>query len=166
MTNDARYLKVEIQLDSLTQSARGAVFGEISVALDNSHFPEQKWNDFIVVVLGWWSGSCVALLRGAQQQEELWFMDGPFLMNMERAPDDLWRVRFLQLRAGPVPSLVRKESVPGLPDGVCIRPLSFVRSLTSSGYTVLHECARRGWATPDVEQLKRENSALRSLCGL
>jgi hypothetical protein len=164
MTNDARDLKVEVHLDSLTQSAKGAVFGEVSVAVDNDHFPEQEWNDFIVVVLGWWSGRCAALLRGAQQ-EELWFMDGPLLMNMGRLPDDLWSVHFLQLRAAPGPSMVRIAPFPGMPDGVCIHPLSFVRSLTNSGYAVLQECARRGWATPEVDRLKRENSALRSLCG-
>jgi hypothetical protein len=94
MTNDAHDLKVEIRLDSLTQSARGAVFGEVAFAIDRSYFPEQKWNDFIVVVLGWWSGKCAALLRGAPQ-DELWFMDGPFLVNVAAFPDDLWSVRFL-----------------------------------------------------------------------
>jgi hypothetical protein len=92
-------------------------------------------------------------------------MDGPLLMNMERLPDDLWSVHFLQLRAAPGPSMVRMEPSPGMPDGVCIQPLSFVRSLTDSGYAVLQECARRGWATTEVDQLKRANSALRSLCG-
>jgi hypothetical protein len=160
-----RNMHVDVSLDSLTQSTRGAIFGEVSVRVDGREFPGPRWNDFVVIVLGWWSEKCAALLRGASCEEFL-FMDGPFLFTVEAISQHVWSVRFLQLRGTADPTMVESGAVPGLPDSFPIRPLTLARSLAITAGAVFHECARRGWTTTEVDQLHRENNVLRSLLGM
>lgn len=152
---------VEVNLGSLTQSARGAVSGVIFVDTGAAQFPERQWNDFVVVVLGWWCAACTSLLGGASEVE-LWFMDGPFLLQLEVATVDMWTARFLRMHSTESLDVVTRP-VLGLADGLRIRPATFVGSVVTASRAVLAECARRGWTTPDIDELNRKRGVLESL---
>jgi len=159
-------VQVTVALESLTQSARGAIFGEIAVQVVEKRFPGPGWNDFVVVVLGWWSEQCTGLLRGSNHQAELAFMDGPFFMNVEVASSSSWTIQFLRRRASSGPAMTESQPVAGLPTELRVAPLEFSRSLVLQGGEVLHECSQRGWETAELDSLGRENDSLRSLLGI
>jgi hypothetical protein len=76
----------------------GKIVGEIFVTGEEIHFPERGWNDFPVIVLGWWltalqrppTGLGVQIFR---------FMDGPyeFVVRSESV-----RIKFDFLRQGAI----------------------------------------------------------------
>jgi hypothetical protein len=155
-------VRVNVRAESLTLSRRGAIFGEIFITLNAHNFPDGRWNDFIVVVLGWWCEQCANLLRG-RLQAELWFMDGPFFVQLQRTEDEVWAIRFLRHRAVASPGMVETEPVSGLADPVAISSQTFVGSVVRASEVILNECARRGWTRPEIDDLKREWSNLRLL---
>jgi len=154
-------VNVAVNTESLKQSERGAILGEIFVNVGQDQFPESNWNDFVVVVLTWWCTECAALLRGTSQAE-LSFMDGPFFLDLQALSKDEWSVRFLRHRYAASPTMVESVPASGLPDGLRIRPGTFVSSVASTSDVVLTECGLRGWITPEVDELKRGLELLRS----
>jgi hypothetical protein len=157
---------VTVALESLTQSPGGAIFGEIAVRVAEKQFPGPGWNDFIVVVLGWWSEQCTGLLRGSNHAAELRFMDGPFFMILEVTSSRSWTVQFLCRRAVSGPAMTESQPAPGLPNNLQVAPLAFSRSLALRGREVLHECSQHSWEAPEVDSLTRENDALRAQLGM
>jgi hypothetical protein len=71
-------IDVDIVTDRATVSkgASGAITGVVAIRLGEVCFPEGRWNDFIVVVLGWWARQAAALRAG--DPARLVFMDGPY----------------------------------------------------------------------------------------
>lgn len=65
-----------VDLPSLRQSSAGQITGGIHWALDSGPFPDSEWDDFVVVVLTWWSEAVLRLRRG-DRSVTLDFMDGP-----------------------------------------------------------------------------------------
>lgn len=53
------------------------IFGVLSISIDQSwFFPEQNWNEFILIVLDWWSEEVIKVIQGIEA--EFLFMDGSF----------------------------------------------------------------------------------------
>jgi len=69
---------VKISPDSLRRSSRGTISGEIWCEFDGESFPEARWDDLIVVVLGWWLESLSTLISGRKLNVDVRFLDGPF----------------------------------------------------------------------------------------
>jgi hypothetical protein len=164
--HDVSEMQVAVRLDSLTQSERGAIFGEMAVQVGDKQFPDPDWNDFIVVVLGWWSETCTSLLAGSSHSEELWFMDGPFLLTIEVESSQVWSVNFMRQRAAAGPAMIKSEPVPGLPADLRIAALRFTRSVALRGREVLNACLQHGWMTPELDDLASRNRTLRSRLGI
>jgi hypothetical protein len=154
-------IHVDVRLDSLTQSANGAITGEVSVSADGVRFPDADWNDFVVVVLGWWAEKCASMLSGSRR-EELWFMDGPYILDVEAISEDVWSVRYKRWRSSASTSTIESESVAELPNGLEVEASVFARNVKSTAGAVLNECHQRGWTTPDLETLRRRYDTLRS----
>jgi hypothetical protein len=127
--------------------------------LDTIQFPERNWNDFVVVMLGWWCTACTALVSGGQEQE-LMFMDGPFQLILSSHEPDVWASEFQRLRSV---STVLDEFQPlaGIRNELRIDPAHFLNSLVRCSEAVLAECDRRGWRTDDVDELERALTGLR-----
>lgn len=153
---------VEVVLSSLERSPGGAITGQICIDFDVRAFPERHWNDFVVVLLGWWSQQCAALLSGAPRAE-LWFMDGPFVVPVRSAAGGTWSLRFLRLQIGDKRRALEAGPSPGMPDRLFTLGSAFVRSVLATSETVLNECVQRGWDTAEIDQLRRESGVLHSL---
>lgn len=69
---------IVIELESVRVGADGTATGVIYWDVEGAQFPEAGWNDFVVVILGWWLQDVIALLRGETKDVALDFMDGPF----------------------------------------------------------------------------------------
>ena len=70
---------------SISQSDAGAVLGLISIQIHEHIFPESNWNDFIVVVLNWWTKEIVSLCLENQDKAVCEFMDGPFYFVLKKS---------------------------------------------------------------------------------
>lgn len=147
-------MRVNVNVSSLERSERGAVFGEIFVEHDSLEFPEHNWNDFVVVVLGWWCAACVGLVRGVQEQE-LMFMDGPFLLRIHVDDENVWTCEFQRLRTSQATNMVEFRPVDTMRNGLRFAADTFLDSLIGCSQTVLAECDQRRWDSDDIRELRR-----------
>lgn len=73
-----------IQEDTIrisTSSVSEQVFGVLSISIDNTwFFPEKTWDDFILIVLEWWSNEALKVIW--DQEAEFFFMDGGFFFKI------------------------------------------------------------------------------------
>lgn len=63
---------------NLNQGSSGLITGEIYFEENNNYFPEKGWNDFTVIILGWWISSFLKSVKQNSETFEFCFMDGPF----------------------------------------------------------------------------------------
>jgi hypothetical protein len=141
-------LDVAIDLAELERTQMGSIVGRVWFVLDGQVFPERRWSDLIVKVLGWWIEE---LLRGQSTDETsmtLLFMDGPYSVRLrEQSGADLWSVSFLRDR-GPVDA--RREAVGSTELG------QFARSVLTAAREVVAACRANGWSDdPEVVKLAR-----------
>ena len=153
-------MRVHVGAHSLAQSRRGAITCDLSVNINSCHFPESDWNDFAVVVLGWWCEGCGAMLNGSDRAE-FWFMDGPYYFSAEAESTGVWSVRFHQLSSTSVSCMLDSRQATEMPNTVRIRSLTFAQALISKGEKLLVECLQRGWTSPDLDSLRHTSDALR-----
>jgi hypothetical protein len=58
-------------------------------------FPDQDWDDFGVVILGWWLQEVAAFAGFVRDHAIFRFMDGPFELHFRRLDDANWQVKGL-----------------------------------------------------------------------
>jgi len=78
---------VEVDQASIAQHVSGNITGVIYWRSNDHCFPDDNWNDFVVVLLGWWTKAITRLLLGCSRSETFDFMDGPFSMLCTTATD-------------------------------------------------------------------------------
>jgi hypothetical protein len=123
--------------------AQGAITGKIHVSNTKNAFPEPEWNDFVVVILGWWLDAAAQIFDGRKRDGLFQFMDGPFSIAVSSRPGpDL----ALTLQAGPKRRIVETWTC----EAQAVR-LELVRSASA----VLAECRVNGWKTDDTASLEQ-----------
>ena len=139
MTTEAHLVT---ELGMLNVRAQGPAIAGIWLVTGGSEFPRAGWNDFVVVVLGWWSSAILRLLENNSGMERVYFMDGPYSVEVSKAQSGR-----LQLRMFAGPSGGREVAV-GEAD---IK--RFVSELASQSRKLLDKCRLREWWSPDAEAL-------------
>lgn len=66
---------------------RHPICGPLRVLLSNEAFPDPNWDDFVVVVIGWWCREWHKLMCDPSAEIEWLFMDGPFSLVLNRLDD-------------------------------------------------------------------------------
>jgi len=135
---------VDIVTDRATVSkgAHGTITGVVAIRLGDICFPDSRWNDFIVVVLGWWARQAAALRAG--DPAKLDFMDGPY-----------------SVVARPVNGVSRLECLRGTGDEAAVLdqrevPTSdLVAAIMRASREMLELCEQNGWETSDTETLRK-----------
>ena len=92
MTNTS----IIVDADSLSFRPRGSATGNIWLVIGGCEFPALQWNDFVVVILGWWVESLLRLLRNSSTKETVNFMDGPYVVEVSRTPSGGLHLRALE----------------------------------------------------------------------
>src|SRR5256885_4625928 len=82
---------LEIDPATIEIAASGSITGAIWLQSHDIAFPETDWNDFVVVILGWWTNEAAALIAGAKTRGELMFMDGPLSVAIS-AEGERWKL--------------------------------------------------------------------------
>lgn len=131
------------ELGKLNVRPQGPATAGIWLTLNGYHFPMIGWNDFVVVVLGWWVAAVLRLLQNDSASERIHFMDGPYAVEISKMPSDRFQLRMF---AGPNGG---REVAVGEAE---VR--QFIGELSSQSRKLLDECRSRGWWSRDAEDLK------------
>jgi hypothetical protein len=132
---------VKIDASTLSLSPSGAITGNIYIKTDCFLYPEESWNDFVVVILNDWIKSIENIYQGGGE-EHLFFMDGPFFI---KAALEKSHVRLLFHSDGQkIKSIVidAKKNI-------------FVESLFESAKEIIEECKKRKWNGKEIIDLEK-----------
>jgi hypothetical protein len=140
---------VELDAETIERSDTGSITGTVWMRMDEIAFPEPGWNDFIVVVLGWWTNEAAALIAGTKTSGEFMFMDGPFTVSVAPVGDS-WRLECNRRRKNGV---VREHEASATAGEV-------TTALVIGADAVLGVCAKKGWQSKDIEELRSGRAAL------
>lgn len=77
-------------------SNNGLITGEIYFKINDYYFPERNWNDFLVIILGWWVNSFINAIKTNANKFEFHFMDGPFLAEAVLKDKNLYEICLLE----------------------------------------------------------------------
>jgi hypothetical protein len=117
----------------------------VFIKSDNQSFPDNRWNDFVVVVLTWWLDSFDRGLReGPGCSFRLRFMDGPFWVDVLLR--DLGRARFTFNE-----DRLNGPFVHGIAEGDLN---TFLDSVLLSSREVLLVCQAKGYTSTDIGTLQ------------
>ena len=122
-----------------TRTPGGNVTGTVCLKFGGEHFPDSQWNDFPVIVLGWWIGGLLDVVHDRAETFEGMFMDGPYSFVVEAA-------------YGVSAKITLRSPETSLTQTINLRAL--LASAASAGAAVAHECRANGWANADLTQLE------------
>lgn len=144
-------MSVYLTIDSATIDARASrpALGCIHISMDGVEFPSADWDDFIVVVVGWWTKAVCKIISGSSGHEVVDFMEGPHSVEIEKAADGILRFRGLTGDGR------RKVFAEADEDAT-----SFAKDLLRQAKAVLTACKEKGWISPDLDELKSSVGAL------
>lgn len=137
------------EVSSLRVRAGGPATANMWLLMDGREFPAPHWNDFVVVVLGWWAEAILSLVRSTSSHETVPFMDGPYSVEVSKTSTGLLRFRALE-------GVGRTNEI-AVSDGQVI---PFVLELISQSRNILAECKRQAWWTTDAEKLESSVAVL------
>jgi hypothetical protein len=142
---------VVLDKDTMQQHASGSITGVVVWRFNGHVFPDEAWNDFVTVVLSWWTTAIVRLLNGNTTSETMDFMDGPYSV-LCNCVDNSVECRFVDRRT---------ESRTLASCSGETRELG--RSILAAGKNALRFCHERQWTNADIQTLEKEVNALRKL---
>jgi hypothetical protein len=133
-------------LGDLSRTKRSSIIGRIWFADGADAFPDTRWPDFIVVVLGWWIRQFLELREARTDHLEFLFMDGPYSMFAEPTGDDSLALSF---RKG-------DEPAPSMPATISTRLHDLEADVLTTALAVVEACRRQEWSGDDeVRNLAR-----------
>ncbi|HWM93395.1 MAG TPA: hypothetical protein VN493_21720 [Thermoanaerobaculia bacterium] len=123
----------------------GNITGEIWLEVAGFAFPERRWSDFPVIILGWWLDALFKLWSGKKKRIECLclFMDGPYGFEVSGEKDAY------VLRCYRDPFDTRECEWEG-----AISLTNLLRQVLDAASIIIKECRRQGWATKDLEALE------------
>ena len=131
---------VNLDTSTLERGQLGSITGTISLRLGSRYFPEQRWNDFPVVLANWWIEALDAIRGGKAAEVECRFMEGPYLF-VVRPGRSGWHLRALAAE-----TTLHVE---------VIDPTALWESVVSAGRGLVAECQARNWSNRDVVALSQ-----------
>ena len=129
---------------TLHQSKKGSITGVVFFDFGEVLFPDDRWNDFVVVVATWWLGALERLERGIDREVVFEFMDGPYSIMLTRQDANNVLLRCIEDRSNGGILHQERVELPAL--AALVRRLA--RQIASA-------CRRNGLESSDVDTLKR-----------
>jgi hypothetical protein len=132
---------------------RRLVAGPIWLEIDGQGFPGEDWDDFPVVILGWWLSNMKLLITNQADNCECRFMDGPYLFEVRAQKPGHWVVTFIRDDLDGKKYLAEEE----------IAPPEMISEVLSAAETVIDLCQQRRWESDDLVTLEKEAEEVKSL---
>jgi hypothetical protein len=133
--------KIDLDLATLHRSKLGSITAGIWLRFGEIAFPAARWSDFVVVILGWWTG----VLQSNDRQLRLLFMDGPYLLRVIRGSSGRCSIEGMDGHGREERSLFSVEA-----DFVMFR-----KGVFAAGRTVVEACRNKGWSSRDIDELAK-----------
>lgn len=138
-------IDININPDSIIMSKSGAITGEIFLSISDDFFPEENWNDFIVIVLGWWLNRLKAYYEKEEDKFEMCFMDGPLSIKVKKSTEDIFKLSFIRDTETGKQILFTAE---------CFEE-EFKKKLLTAARKVLRKAEIEQWTEDTVEGLRK-----------
>jgi hypothetical protein len=142
-------LSLIAEVESVQARPTGPVTGNIWLEINGNSFPKYRWNDFVVVVLGWWASALLKLVRGSSTQEMVPFMEGPFAVELIMTPSGMLLFRALQRVDRNIEVATGEKPA-----------ASFVVAFILQSREILETCRQQECLSEDTEKLKSALDAL------
>ena len=139
--------QVIVERSSLEVNNRGSLTGQLWMELDGQPFPEPLWNDFALVVLGWWCQAVSDMVCARVTEGEMRFMDGNFSVRIHTGPEG--HLRLVAVTGNDCEVAACSSSVEKVR-----------RELVAAAKVVLEFCESRHLDSEDVRALEAGVSAL------
>ena len=137
--------------DSFRKHPNGTVTGIVFWRVSDNAFPDDAWNDFVIIILGWWTNAIIRLLSGTTTVETMDLMDGPYSVICEGSTEFL-RCRFVQRGEG--------EKVIAVWTG---RTSSLAEQILDAAKIALRQCHHNSWMDSDITRLEEAKNTLGSM---
>lgn len=151
MSDPVSGLDVLVDPESIRRMGGTGETGRLWIGFGARGFPEEGWNDFVVVVLRCLCAGVDELVRGTSVRVVVRFMDGPFAVVAERTAGG--GVSLAGIRDTGSPAMICE----GTDD---LR--AFAKRVRRSASLVLQTCADLGWQGPDLDALQDANLRLQN----
>jgi len=150
-TNPSEPLKIVLHEDTFRQHPNGTITGIILWRINGEAYPDEAWNDFVIVVLGWWADAIIRLLTGTSTEETLDLMDGPYSLICEGSGESI-SCRFVDRR--------KNHNVIAVWSG---NTVDLAKQIVTAGKTALRKCHQNSWTNSDIKSLEKEINRLRKV---
>lgn len=131
--------EVEVNPETFVRNHSGQITGVIFLRVLGVEYPDNRWNDFVVVVLEWWLREA---LRVPECDElSFRFMDGPFRFSLTKAKHARYHIR--------LEGMPNQDAKSGI-----VSTTEFVRQLCRAAAATLRTCEANGWDSEEVRALK------------
>jgi hypothetical protein len=146
--------RIQVDAGTLDRSeVSGQVTAGIWLSVNGWEFPGIGWDDFVVVVLTWWTAALIRVIRGESDRERVYFKDGPYSVEIVRTSHITWRIAQEEDRkTGRIVTAT-----------VDISPRPLIHSVVAAADEILSACESRGWNPPEGDQLVSMARELRRL---
>ncbi|WP_438022576.1 hypothetical protein [Sorangium sp. So ce233] len=136
-------MRIVFESSTLHQSKMGSVTGVVYFDFSpEQRFPVVGWNDFVVVVAGWWLAALNQITR-TEGEIVLRFMDGPYWISVVPQEGSKLLLRCTEDRRGA-----------GVVQSTTVDLGEFVREVTGFARAVSLACAAAGIESADLENLR------------
>ena len=135
-------IEIIVDTESLSMYEKSKnIIGEIYIKLEDIYFPQFKWTDFVIVILGWWLEAILKISTSRKNMSsKLMFMDGPVYMRAIKVNEDIIEIE-----------LIERDVVQSRLE-CSINQL--MNSLLMAAKKVISEIENRNWASRDIDSLK------------
>ena len=137
MTQSFRLVFVDDEF--LKRSQSGAIWGSVHFEIGDQFFPDSGWTDLIAGFLTTWLDTLTRIAVGEITQQRVWFMDGPFAIDISANNHGHLIMTFLH-----------KEVQKYLVDA---NVKDLLRNGIVVGKQVVARCEQKGWTDKDVSDL-------------
>jgi len=147
-TTQLANMRIETSIESYESTSNGkGCTGIVVWNTDGEYFPDERWNDFVLVLACWWLSS-LNQLESSEGTTVFQFMDGPFSIECDRIGSEV-QGKFIDGRKNRKVVSNWTLSVGGLKEEV----VAFSKS-------VLAYCDQHKIGGNDVEQLRKSTSIM------
>ncbi|WP_165895065.1 hypothetical protein [Tepidibacillus fermentans] len=147
-------IEVVVNTNSIFMNTSRNVIGEIYFKIGDFYFPAEGWDDFVVVILGWWQKDIMNIRNDRiGTVYELDFMDGPWFVKGNKISEHTIELEF-----------VRDKSDSQQIIFTCLCQVAQLQqSILHATEKLLTELKSRKWHSDDIEELDRIWRLLKSL---
>lgn len=137
--------KASFQIDarSLKPTPIGGGTAGVWLEIGAIEFPARNWNDFAIVITGWWANAMTRLLRQESTEELIHFMDGPYAVRVTKVAPHSFMLEAIE--DGARETLIAECEVAALP---------FLQTFIIRAQELVNACRDAGSWSDDVGVLQ------------